>query len=1058
MATPAGSSPADAIVPIEEWLLLPGTLSLASWAANAPLAQLPAALQQHLASLLDELKALYGPPSQAVIDAALAGDGRAWAALVQLDGTLGDALDRLMPRIRQAKQAGDWRRLAHEARLAVHLAAAIASDANLALAAHLQANAHVALGDLVGAVLPFRRSIAAAAIAGDLHLQSVGHGNLGNALRDDGDCDAALAEYAAALDLEADPRGRAVVQANRAVALQRLGERASALQALLAQVDALQAARAPAAERVATQGRAAHAMLECGDAGRALTLLDQADALADADDLPGRAMLAGLRARAAGEQGDAAAADAALEQAWQLALDHAVARLQPLAPGYAQGFEAALAHRLPTERALQLLMPALADKDANRWQQALPGLQVAEQQARQAGDMALALRICANRGSALAEAGQTGPALQLLQAVQRESVARRLARPEAMAWGTLASVAAQTGELAMGLDLTGLQAMAAAMMNMHGQLLAAAALPDRDKTFEAMHIDFGTLLNERALTAQRWGVWAQAARHFDHAAGLVRPFGATFPLANRLAGLLDACRRLHDAPRAASVATELDRLLDRLEPRARLVAERALAQHHDGTDPVRALGHWQQAAARAEGLRTALPSGLDASQVNRGFARLPMQCAQRLRRAGREAEAWRVLQQGKARRMLDARAPGLPLPTLDEVCRSLQPGELLVDVAIEDDGLAAYRLAVDGFDAVVEPMDIATLAAPELADLRQREHDLLALARSHAGLAAWATRVVSGWAQGRKLLLVPDGLLNNLPLHEIRIGHQPWHDGQLIGLLPCAAWLLRAAPLRSEACLVAGNSAGDLSGAEFECQAVARVLGTSALTGARCTRAALEAALQGGPLDIVHLAVHGRGDAQHGARASLLLADGLVGTEWVPFESLAQRSWQANLVVLSGCSTGVAGPLHGHEMVSVARAALEAGAASVLASLWPVADHAAAAFMTAFQQSVARQRRHGDCDLRVALEEARRSVSSQPMSSVEIGRRRDGRRRSEPALTLTIAAPEVRPGDASDAVAAFVLIGRTTLGRRGTPDDSRASALEGAPPIALPDTPADAPG
>ena len=65
----AGSSAADAIVPIEEVLLLPGVPSLATWEANDPLAQLPEALQQRLASLLDELKALYGPPSQAITDA-----------------------------------------------------------------------------------------------------------------------------------------------------------------------------------------------------------------------------------------------------------------------------------------------------------------------------------------------------------------------------------------------------------------------------------------------------------------------------------------------------------------------------------------------------------------------------------------------------------------------------------------------------------------------------------------------------------------------------------------------------------------------------------------------------------------------------------------------------------------------------------------------------------------------------------------------------------------------------------------------------------------------------
>ncbi|MEO7072210.1 MAG: CHAT domain-containing protein, partial [Rhodanobacter sp.] len=376
---------------------------------------------------------------------------------------------------------------------------------------------------------------------------------------------------------------------------------------------------------------------------------------------------------------------------------------------------------------------------------------------------------------------------------------------------------------------------------------------------------------------------------------------------------------------------------------------------------------------------------------------------------------------------------------------ALQPGEVLVDVAIEDDGLAAYRVGTEGFEVVFEPMDVATLAAPELVDVRQRQPMLLALVRTHAGLAQWATRVTSDWAHGRNLLLVPDGPLYNLPLHEIRIGDNPWHTRQPIGLLPCAAWLLRAARMQSRACLVAGNSAGDLHGAESECAAVANELGTTALTGARCSRAALETALQSGPLDIVHLAVHGRGDTQQGVRASLLLADGLDGTEWVPFEALAQRQWQANLVVLSGCSTGVSGPLHGHEMVSVARAALESGAASVLASLWPVADQAAAAFMVAFHESVAQQRRHGDCDLRMALDEARRSVLTQGLPPDEIGQPRDGRGVDPTARGTAVATSQAVAGDGLDAVAAFVLIGRPTLDRQGLPEEATPAGLAGRP-------------
>lgn len=78
---------------------------------------------------------------------------------------------------------------------------------------------------------------------------------------------------------------------------------------------------------------------------------------------------------------------------------------------------------------------------------------------------------------------------------------------------------------------------------------------------------------------------------------------------------------------------------------------------------------------------------------------------------------------------------------------------------------------------------------------------------------------------------------------------------------------MRTAATDMRAPPVAGNSAGDLAGAEDECRAIAPALGTSALTGMQCTRAAIDAALQTGPLDIMHLALHGRGDVQRGAPA-----------------------------------------------------------------------------------------------------------------------------------------------------------------------------------------------
>lgn len=766
-------------------------------------------------------------------------------------------------------------------------------------------------------------------------------------------------------------------------------------------------------------------MIESGAAPRADELLRQAEAIVEPTDLPGRAMLAGLRAQSAGAQGQIALADVTARRAWQIALDHAAAVLRPRAPHYAQGFDQALAKRLPQQEALALLAPGVAGKDYNDWRAAMQRLQVGQQHAAQVGDQGLALRIACNLGATLADAGQLASAQQYLQQVCHEAERSGIARAEACAYGTLASIAAQIGELVRGLDVTALQAMSTALTDLHGSLLErcadAGGLAGIDLQFEALTTERSALLNERALAAQRIGALGVAAELFGQAADVVRPFGPSFQLVNRLAGHLDALRRSGARAECLQpVAQELELLCKNLPPRAQLVAERALALHHDTSDPVRALAHWQQAVALGEALHAAVPAGLDASQVNRGFARLPFQCAQRLRRSGRIEEAWQVLQQGKARRLLDLRAPGQALPSVADVQQALRPGELLVDVAIEDDGLVAYRIGAESFDAVFEPMAIAELAAPEMSDVVQRERRLLDVARCHAPLAAWAARVQQGCAAGTCLCIVPDGPLHHLPLHEIRIQGRPWYRHHAQSLLPCAAWLLRAQPYGAAACFVAGNSAQDLPGAEGECRAVAATLGATAHTGAACTSDALQAALRGGMLDIVHLALHGRGDAARGVRASLLFADGFGSVQWVPFEALARgEPWRVNLVVFSGCSTGVAGPLLGHEMVSVARAALEAGAASVLACLWPVNDSLAAAFMTRFHTALAERRVHGEADLREIVDTVRAGLETDcPLDAA--AHRRDGR-------THALAAA----GDAGTGAvdgAPFVLLGLPRLG------------------------------
>jgi tetratricopeptide (TPR) repeat protein len=1013
--------------PVGDLLLLAPMILFLGWEQQDPIAQLPAPLQARLATLLDEVRQIYGEPAEDLITGVWAGDGRALATLSMLDSGLAQVLDTLMPRLQEAKRARAWEDLARQADLAIHLASATGRQADLALAANLSGNARVAMGDFAEAVAPFRRSIAAAAAAGDRHLQAMGQGNMGNALRNMGEFDDSIAAYNAALELEEDPRGQATVLSNRAMALFQLGDRASALREQLAQIPILASAQAPPAEQVVILARAANGALLCGELTQAESILDRADQLVDVGDTDGRAQLGILRAMLkglrTGEVRDPVAiaeADEAFEEAWNLAVEAAVARFHSQEPHYAQGWSEALAHRLPHNRAVALLLRGVARKDANVWGDGINELKRAEREAQEAGDQALALRLAINRVALLMDAGQLDVAIRLLELVQEEAARLGLAGVEGMACGSAASMAAKMGELVLGCDVITLLARAWTLGQMHAQLVAQSSLSPKEVQLAMACVQFDRLSNERALWALNYGAWAHVARMGELAADKVRPYGPSFELANRLSGLLDAYERLEERERAAATATELHSLLPKLPPRALRVALRALARNMERAEPLEAVELWSQAADLSEQLRAAVPSGLLPSEANRGFSQLPLDCAQLLRRQGRKEEAWRRLQQEKARRLLDVRGPGKELPSLEQVRAALQPGEMVVDLAIEADGLASYLLWKEGFEVLFEPMDWQSLEAPLLSDRVDREEFLLNLARHHEGLNRWAKQLAEGMARGLRLLLVPDGPLHELPLHEICWDGKPWRERQVIGTMPCASWVLFASPVDATTSLVVGNSADDLDGAEGECHEVAKLLGVKAKTCEQCTLEALESAFASSALDVVHVAVHGRGDTARGARASLLFADEMGGVKWVPFEELARHRLSANLVVLSGCSTGVTGRLRGHELVSVARAALEAGAATVLASLWPVEDHAAAELMRLFYGEIVRRRAEGPCDLREALQAAGLAMGKREGGALEASK---GSRCRDGGSTVDMGACTAR----GEAAAAFLLIGLPTL-------------------------------
>ncbi len=227
-----------------------------------------------------------------------------------------------------------------------------------------------------------------------------------------------------------------------------------------------------------------------------------------------------------------------------------------------------------------------------------------------------------------------------------------------------------------------------------------------------------------------------------------------------------------------------------------------------------------------------------------------------------------------------------------------------------------------------------------LGDAKTLQHELFEPLRSSPRDPTLTTRVGAlivpdnlAQASLSPLRLLLDDELASVPFEATRIGETP-----LVARRP----LVRVQQVRDSGCeptrpspqaMVLADARGDLPAARREAEIVARLLKTSAQTGASATISALT---NTGTYDLLHLAVHGQTSDRGGA---LSLADGDLSAM-----QLATRGGAPPLVVLAACASGVA-PTGRYSM---ALAYLAAGAQQVIGTLRPISDAGAAEVINRF--------------------------------------------------------------------------------------------------------------
>ncbi len=137
----------------------------------------------------------------------------------------------------------------------------------------------------------------------------------------------------------------------------------------------------------------------------------------------------------------------------------------------------------------------------------------------------------------------------------------------------------------------------------------------------------------------------------------------------------------------------------------------------------------------------------------------------------------------------------------------------------------------------------------------------------------------------------------------------------------------------------------NLPGAEQEALAIAQLFNTQALIGQDATKAAVLERMPGAR--IIHLATSAIVDKERGIGSALALAPSGNDNGWLTAEEILNLKLNAELVVLSGCNTGL-GKITGDGVIGLARSFISAGASSVIVSLGYVSDEATAFLMTEF--------------------------------------------------------------------------------------------------------------
>ena len=324
-----------------------------------------------------------------------------------------------------------------------------------------------------------------------------------------------------------------------------------------------------------------------------------------------------------------------------------------------------------------------------------------------------------------------------------------------------------------------------------------------------------------------------------------------------------------------------------------------------------------------------------------------------------------ILAEIKNKSLEYASSTAVATASLKEVAALLQPKTTLVSYLVTPKRTLIWLVSRSEVRAVASQVPADRLA--ELVNLYRdaiaSRQDLLIL---ELGLKLYQLLIAPAKPHLKgveSLMLVPHSSLYYLPFSSLMLSREHYLvQDFIINTLPNASSLIYLERRKAEgvnSLLALGNpyregDEPDLTFAGKEIRAIAkRFKASQLLTGKKATESALKTNRTQKTL-AVHLAAHGRFNAEEPLKSAVLLAaDDKNDGNLESFEVFA-LDLPTKLLVLSACQTGLGGLRGGGEVEGLNRAFIYAGADAVLASLWSVPDQSTYELMNYFYEDFAK--------------------------------------------------------------------------------------------------------